>query len=270
MNTMMRKSDSHGFTLIELLVVIAVVGVVSSIVVASVNNARESGRVAAGKAFDSHMYQAYGAEAVGVWNFDESSGSTLYDISGSNANFTLNASTVRVSGVHNANTNSAIQFTSGTVLTSSSAVQFSDTWTLAAWVKADALGNSIFMSFGLPYLHFQPNGAFRVSWADTTTQRALSEPSGGRQTGRWYHVAATHAGMVTTLYVDGKQVATTSLYDSRSTNTALRIGSHDSTHAYDFLGTLDDVRVYTESLVAADIYKIYVEGRPAHMLASAE
>jgi len=81
--------SSKAFTLIEILVVIAIIGLLASIVIVNVNNAREKARIAAGLQFSAEVYHALGAYAVGIWNFDEGSGTIAKDSSGNGNNLNL-------------------------------------------------------------------------------------------------------------------------------------------------------------------------------------
>lgn len=66
----MRFRHSRGFTLIELLVVISIIGMLSSVVLASVQAARDKGRVAAGLKFATYNYHALGVDMLGYWDFN--------------------------------------------------------------------------------------------------------------------------------------------------------------------------------------------------------
>ena len=70
---------TKGFTLIELLVVISIISLMSSVVIASLNSARDKGRIAAGQKFGASLHHAIGDELVGEWKFDQD---TLVDTSG--------------------------------------------------------------------------------------------------------------------------------------------------------------------------------------------
>ena len=79
-----------GFTLIELLVVIAVIGMLASIVLVSLRGTREKATMAQVLQFASQVNHALGAYAVGIWSFDEGSGTTAMDSSGYGNDGTIN------------------------------------------------------------------------------------------------------------------------------------------------------------------------------------
>jgi prepilin-type N-terminal cleavage/methylation domain-containing protein len=84
---MFKYKNSKGFTLVELLVVISIVGLLSSVVLASLGTARDKGRVAAGQQAQGSIHRAYGSDAVAYFDFDGDalgSGGTIKDSLGNN------------------------------------------------------------------------------------------------------------------------------------------------------------------------------------------
>ncbi len=195
-------------------------------------------------------------DLVGHWEFDEGSGTTVADSSG-------NGNTGTVS--------SALAWTSGKVgdyalnldgtKNATAPIDIDDypEITLAAWVYKTAYGGTVFGNddggfdralsarVGSPYYWFIYTGA---GWEETTTPSALNT---------WTHVALVYSGSDILFYVNGEMVYNTgysaSDYDSEA---PFQIGrsSYDGGSDY-FTGKIDDVRLYSRTLSATEIARLY-------------
>lgn len=264
------KHSRRGFTLIELLVVISIISLLSSIVVSSVSSAREKARMAAGKQFDSHNYQGFAADALGIWDFEETTGTTVEDKSQYLNNLTLLNSPTLVSGVKG----NAREFNGTTQQYAMSNLNalLGTNFTLSAWVKPMLYGTVVFISIGKPYLSGRDNKKF---------QMAIDVPGIGQVSviglndyvlGQWYHVAGTvnSSSNIAVLYVNGKEEKR-ELYSSTAiTTNRIFVGAYGSGSLVNccfFKGVIDEVRIYSNALIASEVQQLYAEGLPRHTLA---
>jgi len=207
-----------------LLVVISVIGLLSSIIVASLNNARNQGSQAAGLTFATHTYQAFGADALFNYNFDSLSGSNILDTSGNNrtltpntGSFTLSNKTPNLRG-NSLTSGGATYAQSGTI----SPPVTSNAYTLGTWVYFNSLscGSSCIIAettngTGYPIIIYWDGTNF-ICESDMLNGSTLT--FSGVQTGRWYYIAcsafapAAVNGSLGYLnaYINGKVVASTS------------------------------------------------------------
>jgi hypothetical protein len=72
--------------------------------------------------------------------------------------------------------------------------------------------------------------------------------------GRWVHLAGTFDGKVMRLYVDGREVATMDRPGPiRPNHFRLHLGNYEEGHRAFFTGLLDEVRIYSRALAAAEV-----------------
>ncbi len=264
-------SQRRGFTLIELLVVISIVGLLSSVVLASLNSARDKGRMAAGRQFEANMYHAEADQAVGIWDFDECSGSTTADRTGFGGTGTL---TGGVSWSTNTPTGTGCSLSfdgsTGYVNVADNAgleIGTSDL-TVAAWVKtttASIMGVAGHVS-GVGY-------SLRLTALGGAVFGIGSGGVGGVNTtvvmndGKWHFVAGIASrGGTGYVCIDGTCNAPTSVVTSvdLTNGAALTIGQ---TAAGFFNGQIDGVRVYAKSFTASEIGKLYASEAPRFKVA---
>jgi hypothetical protein len=130
--------------------------------------------------------------------------------------------------------------------------------TLEAWIDATALGGRIFDKITAGgtngYLLDTVGNKLRM----IVGSQALSTAS-SLSTGTWTHVAGVYDGANMTVYVNGAAAGTVAHTGAIPTNAlTLRVGA-DSSGASLFSGLIDEARVYSRALSAADIQALYAE-----------
>jgi hypothetical protein len=195
---------------------------------------------------------------VGSWGFDEASGTTAQDASGSGNNGTISGAT-RVAGRSGGSALNFDGIDDRVTVADSASLDLTNRMTLEAWVRPTALGSSwrtvamkeqsadlVYGLYagsdtGVPSAHFHNGG-----------HTMLAGP-GALTTGSWTHLSSTYDGSTLRLYVNGTQVASRALSGSAAASSqALYIGGSALWGEY-FQGAIDDVRVYNRALTGSEI-----------------
>ncbi len=277
-------NNKQGFTLIELLVVISLIGTMASIILASLVSAREKGRIGASIMFADNMYQGWGADAIGYWKFDEASGDAL-DSGPNNITLVKNAAygiarspITPLSGGNSldftgSGMNDATSFVSADLSTKQlSMTKYTvDVWVLMPDASAQGVAVSVYdiNNKRINALNFSggASSATLVAGACLGSSYNYQPPFG-----KWINMAYSWDGANEKLYIDGKPYGSflgcsplggisvgwivKNIYVSGYSG----IGAH-------FIGRMDNLVIYNNTLSNAQIEQIYAEGLKTHTLA---
>lgn len=261
-----------GFTLIEILVAVAIIGVLSSIVVVSVNVARTKGRIAAGKQFDASVLHSIGDQLVAEWTFDVS-GSPWADTSGMGHNGSCGSCPVVATGY---NGRSAYSFNgSGNHIAAGTGNNFFplSTFSVCAWIKTPGLATGmnmngiISMTYGMTF-SLDSSGRF-VTYIDSGSALPGLVASPNLHDDQFHNLCLSVDGVNRSMYIDGALralAATTWLGTTRWPTNTVNIGTENNNAAVRwFNGLIDDVRIYAYALNSAQIEKLYAEKKDFYL-----
>ncbi|MEA3292860.1 MAG: LamG-like jellyroll fold domain-containing protein, partial [Patescibacteria group bacterium] len=264
--------NKHGFTLIELLIVIAIIGVLSSIVIVTYKGVKEKARIATSMEFSHQIHSVLGADAKGIWDFEQIDGDQTYDISGYNNHGTVHGAAFDPTGGINGG---AFQFngTSDYIkINSSHNLDIGNYFTFEGWYKHSDLtfrsdiyyynrnGQSGGTGFHILYL----SGASRMAYQYANGASVVSKYSNSLswETSKWYHVVFVHDNIAKTInfYRNGINVGTVTYTDNALSVMSgnAYFGGYQGDNRY--RGVIDEVHIYASALPSAQIESNYYAG----------
>lgn len=267
-----------GFTLIELMVVISVIGFLAAFAAAYLNEAREKARITRGVQFAASIYHSLGSEAVGVWNFDEGSGSTVIDGSGYGNNgaiygavFSQDTPYNKVGsgqGKYSLNFDGVNDYIN---CGNSESFNFSGEITVSHWIYFIEQINSYPTTVSKSY---DGTDWGSMCWAvGISANKIRFGTNGGSYAsntamdyGKWYHVVFVAGDNLNRLYINGQLDREVDRAFTRTSTQNIVIGNRrfDTSNKYYYTGKIDDVRIYSQALSASEIQKQYAEGLKEH------
>jgi glucose/arabinose dehydrogenase/mono/diheme cytochrome c family protein len=196
-------------------------------------------------------------DLVGWWKFDETSGTSAVDASGSER--TGNLAPPPPNWNPEGHFGGALRFTGetgqGVVVGNHASLNLTSAITISAWAKAlDWDGNRRIVQKGNTdnqYRLLAEDG--HLVWHIANVGRL---EAGLPPVNTWFHVAASYEGTMMRLYVNGAEVLNQEAEGAMATtNNALNIGSKttNAPAGDHFNGDLDDVRIYARALAAEEI-----------------
>jgi Tfp pilus assembly major pilin PilA len=256
----MSKSYSSGFTFLELFIVIMIVVIATAIAIGIASDIQERSRITALLQFSTTIKRAYPIALLGEWKFEDN----LDDTSDNN----LNGFWIGVAGytTHDASRQlgKAARFGGNNNIQvidpgDDSILDIDSGITIEAWVKINDFWTNpwtcVLCKKDAYLLRIGKEGQANFSLCDELNVCHNNNPSQEVfefETGKWYHYIGVWDGLKMKIFVNGEErgdpVDFTGRIDKNKED--LLIGEN-------FIGLIDEVRIYNRGFSSAQIKKLY-------------
>lgn len=204
---------------------------------------------------------------VGYWPMSEGSGSSTIDASGNGNTGTWNGSSINGShytggkvgtyaGTFDGSTNSV---SLGSISGTNSLMLAGSNFTITAWIDPPSIPLITARIIDKSTTGYAVNGYGVDLGMDLYMNGATFGFGGSPPTGQWTFITITFfSASSTSLYENGSLVKTDAVTSTIPSATAnMSIGAWNTDNARDFLGSIDDVRIYNRALSPAEIMALY-------------
>ena len=283
----MKIMRHKAVTLIELLVVIAVIGMLVSIVLVSFKDTTDKARLAKAKDFYAQVSHALGAEAVGIWKFEEQTGIIAKDTSGYGNDGTLqNGPSWTSASDCGLGFGRCLDFAgngAAIIVTDKPGIDFSQSFTITAWVNLDRFGDPSASSCGDKRAMIVRKGANSPGTVEFGTRGAgsddfnflvrtsalswVSRGFGKAPLNKWHHISLSYDGNSNTIkaYLNGEITWSENVGALATSTGNISIGGGTPNCSSSFTdGRIDEVGIYQQALTFSQIQYLYAQGLPRH------
>lgn len=294
-----KNKFSRAFTLLELLVAVSVISMMSSVILAAVQNARDKGRIGGGIRFATNAYRGFGDKMAAYFDFngnpsykDSAGGIAIANPTSSPNGQTPTKQSFSYSAYASSSLNFARNTPSGTYqylrtynTSTSQAIVLTPSGAISVWIRVspDATTDNLIIADSTAgnssYTMKIPNSASasnanQVVVVDKATYTATLVSGIAVADGNWHNITwSSPSNGPEKLYVDGNLVDQEDITGTRVLRNFFYFGYNglppETAGALAFQGDADDLMMFQQDLADSEVKQIYAMGLPSHPVAKA-